>query len=362
LPEQIRLTTTAKAAGCAAKLSPRILDAVLKRLPSQSDPNVLVGFETSDDAAVYRLTDDLALVQTVDFFTPIVDDPALFGQVAAANSLSDVYAMGGRPISALTIVAFPAASPPEILEQILRGGLAKMTEANCTVVGGHSIRDDELKFGYAVTGLIHPDRLWKNVGARPGDLLLFTKSVGTGVISTALKQGRAEAAWVAASTASMTRLNRDAAEALHELDNAQRPHKNGDAAKSEPPVHAVTDVTGFAVLGHAREMAIGSGVSLKIDHTRIEYITGAIEAARAGFFSGGMKNNREFVESCVEFSTSVPEEFRALLFDPQTSGGLLAAIAPESAKAASAAMERHGVPARIIGEVVAKRHPLIEIS
>jgi selenide, water dikinase len=362
LAEQVRLTTTAKAAGCAAKLSPSILDAVLKRLPSQTDPNVLVGFETSDDAAVYRLTDDLALVQTVDFFTPIVDDPALFGQVTAANSLSDVYAMGGRPISALTIVAFPTSSPPEILEQILRGGLAKMTEANCTVVGGHSIRDDELKFGYAVAGLIHPDRIWKNVGARPGDLLLFTKPVGTGVISTALKQGRAEAAWVAASTASMTRLNRDAAEALHEIDNAHAPHKNGDAAKSDRPIHAVTDVTGFAVLGHAREMAIGSGVSLKIDHARIEYITGAIEAARAGFFSGGMKNNREFVESCVEFSRSVPEEFRALLFDPQTSGGLLAAIAPESSNAALAAMERRGVPARIIGEVVAKRHPLIEIS
>ncbi|MGH9747073.1 MAG: selenide, water dikinase SelD [Candidatus Acidiferrales bacterium] len=362
MSETVRLTTTAKAAGCAAKLSPSILDAVLKRLPSQTDPNVLVGFETSDDAAVYRLTDELALVQTVDFFTPIVDDPALFGQVTAANSLSDVYAMGGRPISALTIVAFPATSPPEILEQILRGGLAKMAEANCTVVGGHSIRDDELKFGYAVTGLIHPNRIWKNVGARPGDLLLFTKPVGTGVISTALKQGRAEESWVAAATASMTRLNRDAAEALHEVDDAATSQKNGGAAQADRPVHAVTDVTGFAVLGHAREMAIGSGVSLNIDHSRIEYLTGAIEAARGGFFSGGMKNNREFVESCVEFATSVPDEFRALLFDPQTSGGLLVAIAPEAAKSALAAMERRGVSARLIGEVVAKGHPLIGIS
>jgi selenide, water dikinase len=361
LADAVRLTTTAKSAGCAAKLSPSILDAVLKRLPSQTDPNVLVGFETSDDAAVYRLTDDLALVQTVDFFTPIVDDPALFGQVTAANSLSDVYAMGGRPISALTIVAFPTVSAPEILEQILRGGLAKMTEANCTVVGGHSIRDDELKFGYAVTGLIRPDRIWKNVGARPGDLLLFTKAIGTGVISTALKQGKAEPAWVAASTESMTRLNRDAAEALHEIDNAEAIPGNGSAAKSDRPIHAVTDVTGFAVLGHAREMAIGSGVSLKIDHTRIEYLTGAIEASRGGFFSGGMKNNRDFVESCVEFADRVPEEFRALLFDPQTSGGLLVAIAPEAAKAAQAAMERRGVHARIIGEVVPKRRPLIEI-
>jgi len=349
----VRLTTTAKAAGCAAKLSPSVLDAVLKRLPPQTDPNLIVGFETSDDAAVYRLRDDLAIVQTVDFFTPIVDDPSLFGQVAATNALSDVYAMGGRPVSALTIVAFPASSSPEILEQILRGGLAKMTEANCTVVGGHSIRDDELKFGYAVTGVIHPGRIWKNVGARPGDVLLLTKPIGTGVISTALKQGRAEDAWVVASTASMTRLNRDAAEALHEIQ---------DAANGESSVHAVTDVTGFGLLGHAREMAIGSGVSLKLDHTRVAYLPGAVEAARGKFFSGGMKNNREFIEGCAVFLPSVSEEFQALFYDPQTSGGLLVAIVPKSAKAAQAALERRGVSAQLIGEVVAKRSPLIEIA
>jgi len=349
----VRLTTTAKAAGCAAKLSPSVLDAVLKRLPPQTDPNLIVGFETSDDAAVYRLREDLAIVQTVDFFTPIVDDPALFGQVAATNALSDVYAMGGRPVSALTIVAFPASSSPEILDQILRGGLAKMTEANCTVVGGHSIRDDELKFGYAVTGVIHPGRIWKNVGARPGDALLLTKPIGTGVISTALKQGRAEDVWVAASTASMTRLNRDAAEALHEIE---------DTEKGESPVHAVTDVTGFGLLGHAREMAIGSGVSLKINHTRVAYLPGAIEAARGKFFSGGMKNNREFIEGCAVFLSAVPEEFQALLFDPQTSGGLLVAIAPEAAKAAQAALERRGISAQLIGEVVPKSSPLIEIA
>ena len=349
----VRLTTTAKAAGCAAKLSPSVLDAVLKRLPAQTDPNLLVGFETSDDAAVYRLREDLAIVQTVDFFTPIVDDPALFGQVAATNSLSDVYAMGGRPVSALTIVAFPTSSSPDILEQILRGGLVKMTEAKCTVVGGHSIRDDELKFGYAVTGVMHPGRIWKNVGARPGDLLLLTKPIGTGVISTALKQGRAEATWVAASTASMTRLNFDAAEALHEVENA---------AQGESPVHAVTDVTGFGLLGHAREMAIGSRVSLKLDHRRVAYLPGAVEAARAKFFSGGMKNNREFVEDCASFSPGVPEEFQALFFDPQTSGGLLVALAPEAVAAAQSALERRAVSAQLIGEVVAKRSPLIEIA
>lgn len=351
--ETIRLTTTAKAAGCAAKLSPGTLDAVLKRLPPPDDPNLLVGFETSDDAAVYRLSDELALVQTVDFFTPIVDDPTLFGQVAAANSLSDVYAMGGRPISALTIVAFPASQPPELLEQILRGGLAKMTEANCTVVGGHSIRDDELKFGYAVTGLIHPDRIWRNFGARPGDALILTKALGTGVISTALKQGKADPAWVAASTDSMSRLNREAADALHEID-ADSP---GGRA-----VHAVTDVTGFALLGHAREMAIGSKVSLRIDHTRIAYLPGAVEAARGGFLSGGLANNREFLEGCVAFADSVPDEFRALLYDPQTSGGLLAAVAPESADAAMAAFAQRSIPARRIGEVVEKSSPLISIA
>lgn len=351
--ETVRLTTTAKSAGCAAKLSPSILDAVLKRLPPANDPNLIVGYETSDDAAVYRISEQLAMVQTVDFFTPIVDEPELFGQVAAANSLSDVYAMGGRPVSALTIVAFPAARPPEILEQILRGGLAKMTEAKCTVVGGHSIRDDELKFGYAVTGLIDPAKVWRNVGARPGDQLILTKPIGTGVISTALKQERAEPAWVAASTASMTRLNREAAEALHEID---------DAAPGARPVHAVTDVTGFALLGHAREMAIGSNVSLRIDHTRVAYLPGAVEASRGKFFSGGLANNREFLDGCANFLPSVPDEFRALLFDPQTSGGLLAALAPESTSSAMAAFERRGIPARLIGEVIAKRSPLIEIA
>jgi len=351
--ETIRLTTTAKAAGCAAKLSPSVLERVLKHMPRQEDPNLLVGFETSDDAAVYRISDDVAIVQTVDFFTPIVDDPALFGQVTAANALSDVYAMGGRPITALTIVAFPPSRPPELLEAILRGGLAKMQEAGCIVAGGHSIRDDELKFGYAVTGLIDPKKIWRNVGARPGDVLLFTKAIGTGVISTALKQGKAEDAWVAASTASMTRLNKDAADALHEID---------DAAGGARPVHAVTDVTGFSLLGHAREMAIGSNVSMRIDHTRIACLPGAIEAARGGFLSGGLANNREFLEGCAAFLPSVPEEFQSLLFDPQTSGGLLAAVAPEAVSRAMAAFERRGIGARQIGEVTAKRSPLLEIA
>jgi selenide,water dikinase len=329
-----------------------LLDSVLKRLPRPTDPNLLVGFDTNDDAGVYRLTDELALVQTVDFLTPIADDPYIYGQIAAANSLSDVYAMGGRPATALSIVGFPAAGAPETLESILRGGLSKMDEAKCTVVGGHSIRDDELKFGYAVTGIIHPGRIWKNVGARPGDALLLTKPIGTGVISTALKQGKAPDEWVAASSASMTRLNRDAADALHEIE---------DAAKDERPVHAVTDVTGFGLLGHAHEMAHGSSVSMRIDHKRIAYLPGAVEAARGKFFSGGMMNNREFLGGCIGFTAGVPEEFQALLFDPQTSGGLFVAIAAGAAKAGQSALERRGIAAQIIGEVLAKRSPLIEI-
>jgi len=345
----------AKSAGCAAKMSPGILESVLKRLPAAADPNVIVGFETSDDAAIYRISDDLALVQTVDFFTPIVDDPFLFGQVAAANSLSDVYAMGGRPVSALTIVAFPSSRPAGILEQIMRGGLSKMSEANCTVVGGHSIRDDELKFGYAVTGLIHPAKVWRNVGARPGDVLLLTKPLGTGVISTAVKSGRAEEASVASSTASMTRLNREAAETLRQIETVA----NGNGGGC---VHAVTDVTGFGLLGHAREMAIGSGVSMRLDHSAIAYLPGAVDAARNHFFSGGLANNREFLEGCVDFGASVPEEMRALLYDPQTSGGLLVAIAPEAAQPALAALQAREIPARIIGEVILKQSPLIQIA
>jgi len=323
----------------------------LKRLPRPTDPDLLVGFETSDDAGVYRLTDEIALVQTVDFLTPIADDPRTYGQIAAANSLSDVYAMGGRPISALSVLGFPASGAPETLESILRGGLDKMNEAGCTIVGGHSIRDDELKFGYAVTGLIHPLRIWRNVGARPGDVLILTKPLGTGVIATALKRGRAESAWVDAAVASMTRLNRDAADALRELENGPR-----------TPVHAVTDITGFGLLGHGREMALGSGVSVTIDHQSIGYLPGALEAARAGFFSGGLENNQHFLEGCVEFGPDVPEAFRALLVDPQTSGGLLAAIDPEPVERIIDSLERKNIGARVIGTVAARGSPLISVT
>jgi selenide, water dikinase len=334
-----------------------LLDSVLRRLPRPTDPNVLVGFDTNDDAGVYLLSPEMAMVQTVDFFTPIVDDPYTFGQIAAANSLSDVYAMGGKPVSALSIVGFPDQGDPEILEQIIRGGLSKMTEAKCSVIGGHSIRNDDIQFGYAVTGMIHPQRVWRNVGARAGDLLLLTKAIGTGVLSTALKKDRVAAADLDAAIVSMSRLNRAAFEALQEVQE-----KSG----ATQPIHAVTDITGFGLLGHAREMALGNSergieaVSLEIDHTTVQFLPGAIEAARGGFLPGGLKNNRDFIGDCVGFAETVTQEHRDLLFDPQTSGGLLVAISPEFADEALSALERHGVTARI-GSVIPKTNPLISI-
>jgi selenide,water dikinase len=333
------------------------LDSVLRRLPRPNDPNLLVGFETSDDAGVYRISDELALVQTVDFLTPIADDPFTFGQIAAANSLSDIYAMGGKPVSALSIVGFPPNGDAAVLEQILRGGLSKMDEARCTVLGGHSVRDDDLKFGYAVTGVIDPKKIWRNVGARAGDALLLTKAIGTGVTATALKAGKAAAGSVEAAIASMTQLNRAAAEALQEFQEGARGTSNGGAA-----LHAVTDVTGFGLLGHAREMAVGSEVSLRIEHKRVPLLPGAIEAARGGFLAGGLKSNREFIEPCVEFAAGVPEEIRALLFDPQTSGGLLIAVAKDDAEALRGALEQHQITAAQIGGFGAKRSPLIFIE
>jgi len=343
-----------------------VLDAVLRRLPRPTDPKLLVGIDTSDDAGVYQLAPDLALVQTVDFFTPIVDDPFLFGQIAAANSLSDVYAMGGRPLTALSIVGFPEKADPALLEEILRGGLSKMDEAGCVVVGGHSIRDDDLKFGYAVTGLVHPQRIWRNVGAQPGDMLLLTKALGTGLIATALKKGRASDAAVAAAAQSMARLNRAAADALAESAGVAAGSSRQDGDVKSPlqgigPIHAVTDVTGFGLLGHAREMAAGSGVSLEINHAHVEALPGALEAAREGHLAGGLKNNRDFIGDCVGFASGVPEDYRHLLFDPQTSGGLLISISPDAADAALAALIARGVNARSVGRVLAQRSPLLAV-
>jgi selenide,water dikinase len=321
------------------------LDSVLRSLPKQTNPNVLVGFDTADDAGVYQLAPDLALVQTVDFFTPIVDDPYTFGQVAATNALSDVYAMGGWPISALSIVGFPnTGRDTDVLERVLQGGLSKMQEAGCAVIGGHSIGDDEIKFGYAVTGLVNPQRLWKNATARAGDRLVLTKRLGTGVISTALKKGRASAAAVGAATESMTTLNRQASEIAQRFE-----------------IHAATDITGFGLLGHAREMAAGSQVSLVIDSSRVGFLPAALEYVRQGFLPGGLYRNHEFISGCAEFSSDVPEDVRSLLFDPQTAGGLLFSVASQDAAELTRALLEADVHCDEIGEVISKTNPLMRV-
>jgi len=305
----VNLTALVKAGGCASKLSPALLDRVLGRVPRFADPNVLVGYDTADDAGVYRLTPDLALVQTVDFFTPMVDDPCAFGAVAATNAISDIYAMGGRPICCVSIVAYPAKGDLDALASIMTGGASKMQEAGCAVLGGHSVNDDEPKFGYAVSGLIHPDQIKTNAGARPGDALVFTKRIGTGVISTALKRGIADPTDVAQAVQSMTTLNRAACEAMLQFD-----------------VHACTDVTGFGLIGHSREMALGSGVTLEIEVDAIRFLPGAIEYARQGAIPGGQKNNYEFASCVVETVCEMAPEIETLLYDPQTAGGLLISL------------------------------------
>jgi selenide, water dikinase len=309
----LRLTTLSHGAGCACKLPAAEIHALLAELPRQDDPNVLVGSETADDAAVYRLSDSLALVSTADFFTPIVDDPYDFGRIAATNALSDVYAMGGTPLTALNLVAFPLADlGGEVLREILRGGSDVCAAAGVAVVGGHSIDDPEPKYGLAVTGTVHPDRVMRNSTARVGDGLFLTKPVGGGLATTALKRGLADERLIQETVAVMTTLNRDAA-----------------AAAVDAPASAITDVTGFGLLGHAHELALASGVGLEIEADAVPAIAGVIELLELDEppIAGGTRRNREWVEEFVDFADAVPESLRWLLCDAMTSGGLLIAAA-----------------------------------
>ncbi len=336
MPLANKLTASTSGGGCASKLSPKILDRVLAQIPRWPNENVLVGFDTADDAGVYKLTPELAIVQTVDFFSPVVDDPYTFGAIAAANALSDVYAMGGRPISALSVLAWPANGDEEVLAEIVKGGAEKVQEAECAILGGHSVADNEIKFGYAVTGLIHPDRIKTNAGARPGDVLVFTKKIGTGVISTALKRGMTKESDVKGAEQSMLTLNKAACEAMLAFD-----------------VHGCTDVTGFGLIGHAREMALASKVTLEIDTGKLQFLPGALEYAQQGAIPGGLKNNREFASYCVEGQTDVDD----LLYDPQTSGGLLISLSEEDA----AGLERKFPAAYRIGRVTERQKKPIRI-
>ncbi len=335
-----------------------MLDTVLGKLARQHDPNVLVGFDKADDAGVYLIGPDQALVQTVDFFTPIVDDPYTFGQIAATNALSDVYAMGGRPLTALALVCFPEKGDFDVLERILAGGLAKMMEAGCTIVGGHSIRDPEIKFGYSVTGMINPRRVMTNSGAVPGDKLIFTKAIGTGVISTAIKRGKAEEKWIEAATRSMTTLNKGAADVVQRIP----PQRTLAGAEAIPfRVRSMTDITGFGLIGHAREMALGSNVSLRFFASQIPLLEGALECVREGFIPGGLTANREFAECVVSYDDAVPQDVRTILYDPQTAGGLLISIAAEDADELLRELNEASVGAVMIGEVLAERKPVIEV-
>ena len=320
---------------------------MLGKLARQHDPNVLVGFDHADDAGVYQLGPGTALVQTVDFFTPIVDDPYTFGQIAATNALSDVYAMGGRALTSLAMVCFPEQGDLAILERILAGGLSKMMEAGCTVIGGHSIRDDETKFGYAVTGVVDPNKVLTNGGAQVGDRLLFTKALGTGVISTAIKKGVAKQAWIDAAVASMTTLNKNAAEVI---------------IGTPFGVHGLTDVTGFGMIGHAREMALASKVSLRLYAGRIPLLEGALDCVRAGHIPGGLKANREFAECVVGYEDGISEEIKTILFDPQTAGGLLISVAADDSAELTRALNAAGVAAVEIGEVLPSGKPLITVA
>jgi selenide,water dikinase len=331
---------------------------VLGKLARQHDPKVLVGFDTADDAGVYQVAPDLALVQTVDFFTPIVDDPYTFGQIAATNALSDVYAMGGRPMSALAMVCFPGGGDLAILERILAGGLAKMIEADCTVIGGHSIRDEEIKFGYAVTGAVHPQHVLSNAGARAGDVLVFTKALGTGVIATAVKRQRAEAAWIDAAVISMTTLNRAATAVV----TREEPAPGSGEPRRRFAVHGMTDVTGFGLLGHAREMALGANVSLHLRAAAVPLLPGALECVRQNLVPGGLNANRDFAGCAVSFAASVPPEVQTILFDPQTAGGLLIALPAAQGEALVRELAEAGVAAALIGEVVEREEHLISVS
>jgi selenide, water dikinase len=289
---------------------------VLRQLPRPHDANLLVGSNPADDAAVYRLSDDLALVQTVDFFTPVVDDPYTYGRIAAANSLSDVYAMGGRPLTALNIVGFPIKSlPAQVLADILRGGSDMAASADVNIIGGHTVDDEEPKYGLAVTGTVHPDRFVSAHGAQPGDVVLLTKPIGTGVVTTALKAGVAHAAHVTEAVRWMTTLNRAASEAMLAVG-----------------AHAATDITGFGLLGHLTDLCAASNVSAVLESGSIPFLPGALEYARLGHIPGGTRSNLEFVRDRVSVASGVSDVILSLLADAQTSGGLIIALDPIAAE------------------------------
>lgn len=324
-----------------AKLAPSDLAQVLGKLPKQHNENVIVGFETADDAAVYRLSDEMALVQTLDFFTPVADDPETYGRIAAINSLNDVYAMGGTPISALSIVCYPQKGDWDILGAILAGGQAAMNEAGVVVIGGHSVDDKEMKFGYAVTGVIDPKKVVTNAGAQVGDMLILTKPIGTGAINTAVKRGKARPDTEAAAIKAMTTSAATASKVMQKVG-----------------ANACTDVTGFGLLGHGYEMAKGSNVTLNIDSKRVPLLPDVLELIADGMLTRGDKNNRVYVGETVRIAETVSGVMQSALFDPQTAGGLLISLSREAAEAFLSEM----TDSQMIGTVSEYSGHLIEVS
>lgn len=332
----IKLTSLSHKGGCGCKIGPKELQDVLQDLPpSPPNNNVLVGLDTSDDAGIYKLSEELAMVQTLDFFTPIVDDPYDFGQVAAANAVSDVYAMGGTPVTALNIVAFPITQlEKSILSAILEGAKDKLSEANIALVGGHSIDDEEPKFGLSVTGTIHPEQIRTNTGAKPGDKLLLTKPIGVGIMTSSLKKGLLSADEIQAVTKVMTTLNKTAMD-------VSKPYE----------IHASTDVTGFGLLGHLTEIAQGSNVGIQVDYHSVPVLPRVRELAEAGHIPGGSKSNYQYVKNRIHFADALQQIDKWILTDAVTSGGLLLSVRSEEAASLEQELRTNGVNASIIGEV-----------
>lgn len=343
--EEVRLTQMSKTAGCAAKIGPGTLAGILESLPKFQDENLLVGIETSDDGAIYKVSDEVALIQTLDFFTPVVDDPYTFGQVAAANALSDIYAMGGEPKVALNIVAWPNCVNPKFLGEILRGGADKVMEAGAVLAGGHSIQDDEPKYGLSVTGFVHPDKVFKNCGAMPGDVLILTKPLGTGIVNTAVKAEMASPEAQQEVIRVMTTLNKKAKQIIEKYE-----------------IHSCTDVTGFGLAGHSIEMAEGSGVTFDIEMERLPIQQAAIEYAQMGLIPAGAYRNRNFTEEKIE-TGNVEEHLLDIFFDPQTSGGLLVSAVPDVAEKIIKEMEQSDMATAfgIIGTVTEKQEKYVRL-
>ena len=346
MTEDIKLTHMTKTAGWAAKIGPGTLAQVLGNLPKFHDENLLVGVETSDDAAIYKVNDELALIQTLDFFTPVVDDPYLFGQIAAANSLSDVYAMGGEPRTALNIVGFPSCLDPKILGRILEGGASKVLEAGAILAGGHSIQDDEPKYGLSVTGFVNPNKIFKNYGSQPGDVIIITKQVGSGLINTAIKAEMAEKSQIDEVVTVMTSLNKKAKEVIENY-----------------PISACTDITGFGLAGHAMEMAARSKVTFEIDVNKVPYIDGALEMAKMGLVPAGTYNNKDYISGDVE-SINIEECYLDLMYDPQTSGGLLITLAESEVENIMKDFENKNMDTKVavIGRVLEKQEKSIVLK